>query len=258
MPALKVKIPELYFPFFPDIIEQEIPDEKIAICSKCTLQMSPRSKNKNTKCCVYYAELPNYLLGGLLQDERPALQAGKAVARRLIKEKMGVSPYGLRKPVWYKKKEEQDKKKPYDADTAQQQYEALRCPFYGVDGNCTTWAYREHCCSTYFCFSVGSESGKKFWNHFDQYLFRAEVKLARYVAQELGCTHSLEKDQLNGNALNADDQQKNIDQQKYAQLWQGWEGTEEAFFIAAYHLVKELSPEKFSQIIQKWTHFMID
>ena len=84
---IKNKIPPLYHSFFPDFIEKEIPQERIATCDNCTLQMFPERRNINTKCCVYYAELPNYLLGGLLSDKRESLAEGRMFARKLIKEK---------------------------------------------------------------------------------------------------------------------------------------------------------------------------
>lgn len=61
MPKLKEKTPVIYHSFFPRFI-----NEKIATCHNCTMAMSPRSTNINTKCYVYYAQLPNYLLGGTI------------------------------------------------------------------------------------------------------------------------------------------------------------------------------------------------
>lgn len=248
MQHLKEKIPTIYHSFFPDFIELKLPKEKIATCHSCTLQMSPTSTYINTKCCVYYAQLPNYLLGGLLQDKRKGLTDGQKIARKLIRDKRGISPYGIRKPVWYKAFEEENKIKE-EKNTSHQVKETLRCPFYGIDGNCTTWAYREHCCSTYFCFSVGGNIGKTFWENLDKYLMKIEHKLSSFAAKELGCTYLLSKENLNSNALCADDKNKKIDIERYKQIWAGWQGNEEAFYIAAYQLINQLTPKEFSSII---------
>ena len=247
---VKDKIPTIYHTFFPDFIEKEIPEEKIATCNNCTLAMHQASNRINTKCCVYYAQIPNYLLGGLLIDNRASLKAGQDIARKLIKEKKGISPYGIRKPIWYKSLEKETKLNPKVKMTTAEQI-VLRCPFYGKDGNCTTWAYREHCCSTFFCFSVGGDSGQTFWGGLDKFLRNVEKKLAQYAAQQLGCMQSLEKENLKNNTLNADDKNKKVNKKRYNQIWEGWNGNEVEFYIQAYKIIESLTQEEFYEIIDE-------
>lgn len=247
MPTLENKIPASYHHFLSDLVQSEVPDEKLATCSNCVMALSPKSTNINTKCCVYYAELPNYLVGGLLQDNRESLQEGKRRLKKILASKLGVSPYGIRRPSWYRAFERETKNiESYQMNRAEK--ETLRCPFYD-NGNCTTWAYREHCCSTHFCISVGGDEGQKFWKSLDEYMVQTERKLARYIAKELGCKHPFVDKWQGASALRADDLQQEIDEEKYDSLWLGWRGTEEEFYLASHEKLKEITPEKYMEIM---------
>lgn len=242
------KIPNLYHSFFPDFIHKPIPGEKIATCNNCTLKMPKKSVFANTKCCVYYAELPNYLIGGLLKDARPSLQEGKKIALELISKKVGISPYGIRKPVWYKSYEKEFSKKTLKT-FSKEESEMLLCPFYGKEGNCTTWAYREHCCSTFFCFSVGGDDGEKFWSETDTFLHQVEKLLAQYAAKKLGFEISIDDKSLDGNLFNADDKDVKVDQKKYEQIWSGINQSEEDFYRNCHSIIESLSKEEFKAIL---------
>jgi len=245
---IKSKIPDLYHSFFPDFVNEDIPKEGIATCNNCTLKLPQKSSFVNTKCCVYYAELPNYLLGGLLSDNRESLGEGKIKAKELIKSKKGISPYGIRKPMWYRSEEKKMNDKPI-LQFSKEEAETMLCPFYGADSSCTTWAYREHCCSTFFCYSVGGKKGEDFWKGFDSYLIDVELKLASYAAKKLGCKVILDAENIKSDQLNADDSDQNIDLKKYAQIWEGWHGSEEEFYVESYKIVKSLSKEDFDGIM---------
>ena len=252
MPQLTIKLPPLYHQFLPDFIHETIPDEKVATCDNCVMNLSPKSTNINTKCCVYYAELPNYLLGGLLQDQRESLQEGKKRALAIINSKLGVTPYGIRKPSWYRKFEKEKKVNKQHTMT-QEEKETLRCPFYGDDGGCTTWAYREHCCSTHFCFSVSGDKGQKFWKKLDNYMHQTERKLAMHIAKQLGCTHSFVDKWLGASAIRPDRLDQSIDEQKYQALWAGWKGSEVDFYLQAYEYAQSLTQEDYLTIMgENW------
>ncbi|MFT6961907.1 MAG: Fe-S-cluster containining protein [Flammeovirgaceae bacterium] len=247
MPTLENKIPASYHHFLSDLVKSEVPEEKVATCNNCVMTLSPKSTNIDTKCCVYHAELPNYLLGGLLQDGRESLQEGKKRAKEIIASKLGVSPYGIRRPSWYRAFEKTTKQNK-EHQMTQSDKETLRCPFYDK-GNCTTWAYREHCCSTHFCFSVGGDTGQKFWKSLDKYMAQTEKKLARYIAKELGCTHPFVDKWQGASALRADDESRGVDEAKYQGLWESWNGTEEEFYLASHEKLKEITPQKYMEIM---------
>jgi hypothetical protein len=241
MQSIKNKVPEIYHRFLPELLQKEIPFEAIATCHNCTFQRSAKRAQVNTKCCSYYPQLPNYLVGGILLGNNPN------VAKQIIKKRLGVSPFGFRKPLWYKKYEKATRlNKNYMLKSSD--CEILLCPFYD-QGHCTIWPHREHACASWHCFSVGGDAGRDFYNQLDYILHYIERKLAKYVANELGCKISLEHKDLNSSALNADDELKQVNQSRYEQLWAGWNNSEEAFYIEAYYLIQNLTQERFSLIM---------
>ena len=125
------KLPPLYHRFFPDFIESEIPAETIATCDDCVFCRQPQNPFINTKCCTYYPEMSNYLIGGLLQD--PGWTEGKNRMRALIKSRKGVTPYGLIRPKGYDLLDKELRTlHPADTGWTQREVEALRCPFYDL------------------------------------------------------------------------------------------------------------------------------
>lgn len=238
------KIPALYAKLLPELVDRIVPEEKVATCSNCTLAMSPKSIHKNTKCCSYYPQIPNYLIGGLLQDELLGLDKGKVVARKLISNKIGISPFGINKPLWYKNFRKRTIQNPDHKNTESDMVHLL-CPFYGENGECLTWAYREHCCSTHFCFSVGGNEGKNFWEHFMKYLKTLEVELAQYCLEQLGLDNTLSIEVINGDSLNADDDNQNVDESTYSDIWDSWNGKEEAFYLECHKLIENLNRQDF-------------
>lgn len=253
MVKLTEKLPKLYHNFLPDFIFEKSPSEKVATCGNCPQTFAKNSTSINTKCCIYYAQLPNYLIGGLLSDKINQLDFGKASAMSIIESRLGVSPYGFRKPIWYRQLYNATRPENGHKRT-QSEKEILRCPFYDEEGHCSIWPYREHGCSTFFCFSVGGSSGQNFWNHLNKYLKTTERKLAQYAAKQLSCTFSFADNWSGEESQGADDATKNINEKRYKQLWSGWQGTEKAFYIASFELIKNLSKKEYQNIMgDEWT-----
>ena len=163
MPQLYNKLPSLYHTLLPGLAQLEVPAETFATCDNCVLCQKDGSPYLGTKCCTYYPELPNYLVGGILQDERPEMQEGKRRLRSILASRLGVTPYGLIHPFQYAlldKTIRDSRKNQYDWTA--EEVATLRCPFYN-QGWCTVWDYREHCCSTHFCTSVGGTKRRTSW-----------------------------------------------------------------------------------------------
>jgi hypothetical protein len=244
---LKDKIPPIYHGFFPDFMELEFPEEKIATCADCTLCRSKQSPYINTKCCNYYPKLTNYLIGGLLLDNSPQWEEGRKRIRRLIAEKRGVTPYGLIQPTQYSVlKEKRDKedfwKKPREYN------ESLLCPFYS-QGSCTIWKYRESLCVTFFCSSVGGSKGNKFWRKVNDYLKMTERELSKYALMQLGWpVTDINVEPLNGKKLGIDDENGKINEPAYAECWKEWKGKEEDFFKRCHEVVMSIDIPTFQKI----------
>ncbi len=247
MPQLKSKIPPLYHKFFPDFIQEEFPEEKWATCATCTICRSPKSPYLNTKCCNYYPHLANYLVGGILRDSRPEMAEGKKRIRQLIQNRQGVTPYGIVPPQWYK---DQDKLPSDKQDSgAKRSYSNLmKCPYLDK-GNCTIWDYRENLCSTHFCFSVGGRNGKDFWKATNEYLKMAENVLSNYALFQLDIpARTLKTGRVKSINFEIETDDQQVNQEAYTELWQGWDGDEEALYIQSYDIVASLDAQQYAAL----------
>lgn len=250
------KLPLLYDKFINSILTYPIPSESWATCKECVLQRDPKSAYLNTKCCTYYPHLMNYAVGGLLQDDNPLLAEGQQRARTIILAKRGVTPYGVIATTQYEHKRSlvDDLIKKASALNINSGYtrklaEDLLCPYY-QDGFCSVWAYREHCCSTHFCISVGGEDGKAFWKAVDNYLIVTEQKLSKYAMLELGWdAQQVLTERVTSGLLGVENEQDQVDEEKYQRLWGSWAGKEEEFYRQCYKVVTQINEKQFQRIM---------
>lgn len=250
MPQIKYKLPPLYRRFFPDFVELEHPEEKWATCRNCVRCRSPKSPHIGSKCCEYYPHLANYLVGGILQDNRPEMAEGQRRIRRVIQRQEGVTPYGILPTRQHKT----HLKNGYDAygnhvdeslESKKALSVALRCP-YLHEGDCSIWDYRENLCSTHFCVSTGGSKGHKFWKSTNEYLKMAEDALSCYVLHQLGFPVShIRARALESQAYDLMDDKGVVDQEDYQTLWADWVGREEELYRRSYEIVASLSQEQF-------------
>jgi Fe-S-cluster containining protein len=247
MSKIQAKLPPVYHSFFPDFQSWQVPDEEIATCHDCTMCRRPKSPFLNTKCCTYFPYLPNYLVGGILQDTRIELQEGKKRISERIQNALGIVPYGVIQSTQYadlSKKLRKKKEKSWKSSEA----EALLCPYYD-GGNCTIWDYRENCCSTHFCYSVGGNDGQSFWRKLNQYLVFTENELSKYALLQLG--FPIEKISIERKKIidyQIEDSAGKINHEKYNELWGDWAGKEAELYIESYKIIKNLSKEEFLRI----------
>lgn len=245
--TLRDKIPPIYHAFFPELLELEIPPEKIATCGNCTLCLSAKSPYVATKCCTYYPHLPNYMVGGLFQDEDASMAAGRLRLRELIKQKKGVSPYGIIPPVEYTKRRTEIRKKNF-WEIKQEENQSILCPYYD-QGHCTVWKYRENLCVTYFCAPIANTKGRIFWDKVNQYLKRVEMELAQYALLQLGWPpEAILLHSIKGDSLGLDDANGELDEAKYAELWRDWAGREEGLYIQCFEIITSIGRETFESI----------
>src|SRR6185295_2757976 len=93
----------LYRNLLPEFFEENIPVETRATCSDCAMCLKPGQQaipgmdyfKPNAKCCSYFPKLPNYLVGGLLSDDNPAMDEGRRRIRQRIQNRIGVTPYAI-------------------------------------------------------------------------------------------------------------------------------------------------------------------
>jgi hypothetical protein len=244
---LKNKIIPIYHLFLENIIEIEVPEEKIATCSSCTLCRSEQSPYIDTKCCSYYPQLPNFLIGGLLHDNDESLSIGQNKIKLIIQQQKGISPYGLLKPLPYLNTDEKLNSSEFWR-RPKELLNAQLCPFYFF-GNCSVWKYRENLCMTHFCSSVGGDVGKVFWHKVNQYLKMIETSLAQYAMLQLGWPPAkIKTEKVTTLNFNLEDEEGNINQENYKKLWGNWAGREEEFYLKCYEIVSKLDATTFKRI----------
>jgi hypothetical protein len=198
----------------------------------------------DTKCCTYTPEIPNFLVGRILDDADPALAPGRSSVERRIDARVGVTPLGLVRP-------------PVQALLYQQSMPAgfghaaaLRCPHYRADGGgtCGIWRHRNGVCSTWFCKHGRGATGQRFWQALEQLLAIVERNLTRWCLLEIGVDSEVLARLLprgsdrgrDGTSLDAAGLDGAVSEASYRALWGSWRGRERELFHRAGALVDDL------------------
>jgi hypothetical protein len=251
-------LPPLYAGWMEKVLPGTIPSESRATCDKCA--MCARSDERpgsdalffdpHVKCCSYLPVLHNFLVGGILADEDPALSQGRASVEARLEARIEVTPLGLGRSA------------PYDllythAKEAFGISRNLRCPHY-IDeegGRCGIWRHRNAVCTTWFCKHERGAIGLKFWRTLLQLLSRVEVGLSRWCVLELDIgTRALESLFPIGSAnreppkLNAKQIDQVADLEAHRLRWGKWLGREREFYRECARLVDDLSWEDIARI----------
>lgn len=249
MPPILSAIPEIYSRFLPEFFTAPFPEEKFASCSNCAMagptQPIERRFRGNLKCCTYFPFLPNYLVGGIL--EQPADDDGSNRVRRLISEQVGIRPEGLSPSALYKLLYR-------SAIDGFGKSERLLCPYYQTNtGGCSIWRYRDSVCSTYFCKSIAGRAGTEFWKELAGYLAYVQSSLSLFVLLELGMDtreflYEGRGTTPSAGKLTVADIDGKVVASDYRTLWASWPDDEVAFYREAFKLVAKLDNAAFSKI----------
>lgn len=242
-------LPEVYKAFFSTSFQSDIPRESLSTCNNCAMVCRDKEKDisklsmkpfqEDKKCCTYYPSLPSYLVGGALMEASPE---GVRRVKEIIKQKIGVTPFGLITPkiysVLYK-----------NQSNGFGNSEKLLCPYFIKEsGNCSIWKFRESVCSTYFCKHVAGPSGSQFWTDVKKYLSHTEQSLVQYLAKEAGLDYFMKVDtEIQNSSLTAEELD-GLPSKDYEKIWGEWNGREEEFYKWAFQKVKEVSKSTFSEI----------
>jgi hypothetical protein len=255
MPNLYEQFPALYQTLLPDLMQLSVPQESKANCSNCSMTQKDATLGAaqrhlfrvDTKCCTYQPRLVNYLVGGLLQDERLGLKEGQKRMRERINSRIGITPWCV-------------SSSPLDEHLYNQgkgsfgKAARLRCPYYAHEsGSCTIWAYRESVCSTWYCKYEAGKDGLNFWVGLKGYMNLVERQLSKYAMLQLDPDYILDdvmaafysqelltQEHLDGEAPSPE---------FYARLWRHYEGHEEEFYRNCYEIVSQLTPEELKKIL---------
>ena len=180
---LKENLASVYARLLPDLSELEVPDERWADCANCHVCTYKQAKHYHTKCCDYHPCLPNYVVGLILNDNSDELRNGRKIIEEQIKNKIGVTPFGIFPSAEYQQKFINSRIS--RGSTSQEETTAIRCPYFH-NGGCSIHKHRTDVCGTSFCISVSLSSGKRFWEatqKLNQYL---DKQLSLKVAKAMG------------------------------------------------------------------------
>jgi len=232
-----------------------VPKEKLADCANCHLCSTPKRSVSTNKCCTYYATLPNYMVGAILNETETQWEAGKNIVLKNIAQKKGVTPYGITAPKEFVELNEEMRKAGKLEIMSYDDREKLTCAYLD-DGKCTVWKYRSELCITYFCHSVGAQAGRVFWESLYKYVRYIEKQLSIYALVQLSYPlHKLSMEVLQPQDFYIQNEDYSLNENAYQQLWKGIESTETEFYIACYNIINAISKAEFEDLVgveAKW------
>lgn len=244
-------VPEMYRAILPELFEELVSEERNATCGSCAM-LPPENPlfsrdeyfNPKTKCCTYHPGLPNFAVGGLLQDRSPENAEGRRRIQDKIARRIGVTPLGIRPPAKHRVMYNSGKLGFGRANS-------LACPYLDLDGGkCSVWRYREAVCTTWFCKHNNGRDGLVFWRQLRDYLVGMQRILCSYALRSLGW----DVDRIDAAAaIESELDDRDLDDAPpsdaaYAALWRDWLGREEQLYSEAYDLVQKLDRKTFEEL----------
>lgn len=245
-------LPPLYAGWIAGLLDGPLPHESEATCESCAMWPPAGAPadadlyfHPDTKCCTYVPDLPNFLVGRILDDADPALAPGRASLERRLDGRVGVTPLGLLRPplqvLLYQ----------HGAAAGFGQATTLRCPHYRADagGACGIWRHRNGVCSTWFCKHIRGATGQRFWHALEQLLAIVERSLCRWCVLQIGVDADVlarllprGSDRESGGAgLDAAGLDGTVSAEAYRAMWGMWQGRERELFRRAAALVDDLA-----------------
>ncbi|MBW2736363.1 MAG: hypothetical protein JRH20_28585 [Deltaproteobacteria bacterium] len=206
-----------------------LPAERLASCERCYWVRLGKCR-EDCRCCTYFPQLPNYLVGLALKDPasrdamRGVVETGHALPEGLL-----AAPRHFRLAV-----------QSHAEDRFGEDPE-LVCPFLRQDDYlCGIHAYRNSICATFFCEHDHSDAGAALWQALQALTGHAETALAQWAMDQAGVSSADYLAQMNnladdidalsdGDGLSA---QSGWSPLARDTLWGRWLGQECAFFEA--------------------------
>jgi len=245
--------PALYHRLLPDFFQNQIPREESAACQDCVMlpdtmdeHLDPdQTYSPASKCCTYFPDIPNYLVGAILAETDPTYQDAQTRLKNQIQAKLSVSPFGLERPRKYSVLV-------HNTPDFFGKSQLLICPFFNSDhGLCTLWPHLTATCRTWFCKYDRGQEGLEFWRALRGYWEYIQNTLNRYVLYELGFKPEQilrsSRDSLALTVEELDDRAPSPEQ--YTQLWGPWADREQEFYLEAFKCVTALTADSFNALI---------
>jgi hypothetical protein len=243
-------LPPLYARWMDGLLGGAVPAESKATCDSCAM-LPPKDArvargelfySPITKCCTFLPELANFLVGGILNDDDPALSAGRQTIERRIDAGLNVTPLGLGRSAKYSVLYNQGRR-------AFGQAKSMECPHHLADGRCGVWRHRESTCATWFCKHERGAVGQRFWGRLHDLLGQIEKQLSVWCLLEQGIEAPVLERLFagrrataasNASGLDADELEGTCDPGSYRAAWGAWAGREREIYRRSAELVAAL------------------
>jgi len=249
--TVRAKMAPVYQHLLPELFDRAPIEETRATCDDCA--MCDKGQNAgvkmdffkpDVKCCTYHPHLPNYLVGAILADSDEYAEGKRRIRERIAKHTM-ISPCWVAAPKLYQLIAMASK-----SSNVFGRAKSMLCPYYDPRGNgsCSIWRHRESVCTTFFCKYERGRHGLDYWTGIKVYFEHIEITFAHWAMKEVD--PKLVEPKMGRLKLSLED----VDglppnAEEYAELWQGWAGREEEFYLACYEKVRTMTREKFVELI---------
>jgi hypothetical protein len=232
------QLPQIYQSLLPDIFNRPIAVETYADCSNCNMCQpnsivdDQRFFSSKTKCCTFKPIVPNYLIGGIINDPIIISKITDLIANKSPK----MMPLGY----FPSQKELSDY-----AGILPDNFgidDRVRCELLN-DGDCSIWKYRNSMCSTYFCHYFKGKFGKLFWEDVRDFLQHIESALSEFCCHELGVSNDYLKNHTTNFFINVqsavNNERDQITTPPFSD-WGKWADKESDFYTECTRLVHDL------------------
>lgn len=193
--------------------------------------------NPATKCCTYFPDLPNFLVGRAIANDNPGAAALRSIIDNDADERGGATLRTVQPNAKFATIYSHHRQEGFGHDPE------MLCP-YAIESNgpsgplCGIWKQRNSVCSTWFCKHERGLTGVRFWQALQGFLTRMEWALSWWaIAQVLDDP---------GAAVSAGP--PDIDIRVKISLrhdaWRLWKGSRTSFYEACSDAVETLSAEE--------------
>ena len=242
-------VPHLYGKWIGQLLDDSIPLEQAATCDSCAMCAREKSESKRQafyfnpaiKCCTYIPELPNFLVGAILDNENGDMAFGRNSIEQRLATGVGVTPLGLSPSpsftLLYR-----------NSPAAFGRSQTLSCPHYMTEtGRCGIWQYRAPPCITWFCKHNRGAVGRDFWRELHLLLVAIQQSVAVWCMSKLEMDIEVMRTVLNQPQridaeinISGDVLDGNADESWRRSVWGNWYGREEEFYQRCASLLKGL------------------
>ena len=237
-------LPPLYAKWMIELLPDRVQSESLADCANCPMCHGELETELDitfepwSKCCTYIPELPNFLVGRVLNNQKDKSNSVISTIGERIKTRAAVTPKGIAILASDKKRYKESTSKNRFGRTGN----SYRCPYYvESDGLCGIYESRPAACSTWFCKYRRGFWGQRFWESIRRVLVEIEKSLSSW------CMLGLNVKALNYLAFNNNEPiagalaAGSIDVDLYRHIWGQFAGTEKSFYIECANWVEQLS-----------------